>query len=237
MNTRAARIFLLGAGFALISQSCFAQTITLAPDGPADLKADGPARTDVTSLMEAAITLIQARDLDGAGDKLDIALKADPGNKAAHFLRATVYNAKRLFPQAEAELMAADKIDGTDLQIKYALAVVKFSQKQYDVARVRFFELEKKQDLQDLAAYNVFLCDLVGEQKDAAKKEFDAFNLAGTNPSYYFGNVAWSLYHKDLKQGKSWLESASHIYPLEKMAPYAQPLRNLGYLPIPRFIE
>jgi hypothetical protein len=41
------------------------------------------------------------------------------------------------------------------------------------------------------------------------------------------------LVHKNLDDARSWLLSASRIYPIEKNNFYAQSLRDLGYLPIP----
>jgi hypothetical protein len=39
--------------------------------------------------------------------------------------------------------------------------------------------------------------------------------------------------HKNIDDARSWLVSASRIYPPRKNAYYAQSLRDLGYLPIP----
>jgi hypothetical protein len=106
-------------------------------------------------------------------------------------------------------------------------------QKQYDVARPGFVLLEKDPDMGDFASYKVFLCDLFGGHEAAARKELDVFNDVMGNPSYYFANAAWSLVHKNIEDARSWLVSASHIYPPQKNAYYAQSLRDLGYLPLP----
>jgi hypothetical protein len=106
-------------------------------------------------------------------------------------------------------------------------------QKQYDAARPGFVALESDPDMGDFASYKVFLCDLFGGHEAAAKKELDVFNVAMENPSYYFSNAAWDLVHKNLDDARSWLLSASRIYPLQKNTYYAQSLRDLGYLPIP----
>jgi hypothetical protein len=53
------------------------------------------------------------------------------------------------------------------------------------------------------------------------------------NPSYYFANVAWDLVHKRPDEARTWLLSASRIYPQQKFTYYAQSLHELGYLPIP----
>jgi hypothetical protein len=107
-------------------------------------------------------------------------------------------------------------------------------QKQYDVARPGFVALENDPDMGDFASYKVFLCDLFGGHPDVAKKELDAFDDVMGNPSYYFSNAAWSLVHKNTEEARSWLLSASRIYPPQKNVYYAQSLRDLGYLPLPQ---
>ncbi len=85
----------------------------------------------------------------------------------------------------------------------------------------------------DLAAYKVFLCDLLGGHEAVARKELDAFNDIAAKPSYFFSNAAWSLVHRNVEDARSWLNSAANVYPSAKIAYYATCLRDLGYLPLP----
>jgi Tfp pilus assembly protein PilF len=181
-------------------------------------------------LIEDAIKLMDAKDLDTAERKLDAAVHLDPNNTVAHVLRGSIYATKELWPYAEEEFTTAEKLDPSDLRIKFFLADLKFAQKQYDQARPLYLALKKDPDRGDLAAYNVFLCDLLGQHEAAAAKELAVFNDAMGNPSYYFANAAWSLYHHKMDEGKSWLDSANRIYPTRKILPYAQPLLKLGLI-------
>ena len=87
--------------------------------------------------------------------------------------------------------------------------------------------------LGDLAAYKVFLCDLLSGHDAVADKELDAFNQAGTNASYYFANIAWFLYHKKTNEARDWLKSAQNIYEPYKVDLYSATLIELHFLPLP----
>jgi tetratricopeptide (TPR) repeat protein len=184
-------------------------------------------------MIAAAIQKMNTNDPDGALNDLSQAIKVNPNSTGAYVLRASIYCQKKQWTQAEDDFKAAARIAPTNSVLKFNLVEVKFMQKQYDVARPGFVALENDPDMGDFASYKVFLCDLFGGHEAAAKRELDVFNAAMGNPSYYFSNAAWSLVHKNLDDARSWLLSASRIYPPQKNIYYAQSLRDLGYLPIP----
>ncbi len=203
-----------------------------APAQPASPKLTGPGDAS-QQMIAAAIKQMNANDVEGALNSLTQALALNPSSTGALVLRASIYCQKKQWPQAEADFNAAAKIAPTNVVLRFNLSEVKFMQKQYDVARPGFVALEKDPDMGDFASYKVFLCDLLGGHEAAAKAELDVFNAAMGNPSYYFSNAAWDLVHKNIEDARSWLLSASRIYPPRKNAYYAQSLRDLGYLPIP----
>jgi len=184
--------------------------------------------------MATAIGLMNANNVDGALAKLTEAIQLNPKNSAAYVLRASVYCQKSLWPQAEADFKTASDLAPGNVVLKFNIVTVKFMQKQYDAARPGYVALEGDPDMGDFASYNVFLCDLAAGHTDLAKKELDAFDTADTNASYYFGNAAWSIAHKNYDDARSWLTSASNIYPPRKSQYYAESLIYLGYLPLPK---
>jgi tetratricopeptide (TPR) repeat protein len=184
-------------------------------------------------LIADAARAMAANNADGALNDLSQSIKLNPNNEDAYIYRASIYCQKKQWTQAEDDFKAAAKIAPTNIVIKFNLVEIKFMQKQYDAARPGFVALEGDPDMGDFASYKVFLCDLFGGHEAAAKKELDVFNDAMGNPSYYFSNAAWDLYHKNIDDARSWLLSASHIYPVNKFTTYGQSLRELGYLPIP----
>lgn len=180
-----------------------------------------------------AIQSANANNMDVALTDLTEAIALNPNSTGAYVLRASIYTQRKQWPQAEADFNAAARLAPKNVVLKFNLVEIKFMQKQYDVARPGFVALSNDPDMGDFAQYKVFLCDLYGGHTDAAKKELDVFNDAMGNPSYYFSNAAWDLYNKNIDDARSWLVSASHIYPVAKLNMYAQSLRDLGYLPIP----
>ena len=175
--------------------------------------AGAPAKVDpAQALITEAVQKMGADDVEGAMAKLGDAIKANPQNPTSYVLRASVYCQKKLWPQAEADFNTAAKLAPTNTVIQFNLVEVKLLQRQYDVARAGYLKFEKDPAMGDLATFKVFLCDLMAGHEDIAKKELDAINADGSNPSYYFANSAWCLYHKKIEDGRGWLISASRIF-------------------------
>jgi tetratricopeptide (TPR) repeat protein len=189
-----------------------------------------------TQMVAAAIELMKTDDVDGALSKLSEAIRLNPRDSGAYVLRASIYCQKKLWSQADADFRSAQQLAPTNVVLKFQIVEVKFLQKQFDAARPGYLALESDPDMGDFASYKVFLCDLAGGHEAAAKKELDAFDKADGNPSYYFGNAAWSIFHKKFDDARNWLGSASRIYPPRQSAYYAESLVYLGYLPLPQSV-
>ncbi len=185
-------------------------------------------------LVGEAIVYMKANKEAESFAKLSEAIKTDPKNGGAYVLRASIYYQKKDYTKAEADFKTAAQLSPQNTSVKFQLVEIKFLQKQYDVARVGYEALTKDPEMGDLAKYKVFLCNLYGGHEAAAKKQFDAFNDLAEYPSYYYGNAAWYLYHKDLIKGRDWLLSAQRVYASRKVAYYIQTLWDLGYLPLPK---
>jgi len=227
---------LCASAFLLSAAAHAQQPATTAPSASAT-NAGGTTPSSLTAPADAAKQMIaeaikkmQANDVDGALHDLTQAIATNPNSTGAYVLRASLYCQKKQWTQAEDDFKAAQKLAPGNAVLKFNLVEVKFMQGQYDVARPGFVELEKDPDMGDFASYKVFLCDLFGGHETIAKQELDVFNAAMGNPSYYFGNAAWDLYHNNLDDARSWLSSAYRIYPQRKNAYYAQSLHDLGYL-------
>jgi Tfp pilus assembly protein PilF len=230
--------------FAAVALAPFAQAQSTAPViSPAPGNSLHAGSPTLSSPVEAARNKITEAvkcmnqnppDQDGALSDLSQAIQLKPDSAFAYLLRGSLYTQKKNFPAAEADFAAAYKIDPNNVVIKFNLSELKFMQKKYDEARTGFFPLQKDSDMGDFAIYKVFLCDLFGGHEDLAKKELDAINTKGDDASYYFGNAAWDLYHKNTEDARQWLVSASHIYDTKKFSTYGESLNYLGYLPLPQ---
>jgi Tfp pilus assembly protein PilF len=197
------------------------------------LTPDQVKKNDIATQGREILQLMQKNDLDGALGKLNNAIKLYPKEGGFYSLRGAVYSRKSQWPQSEQDFETARQLEPDNLVVKFNLVEIKFMQKQYDAARSGFVALQSDPDMGDLASYKVFLCDLFGGHENVAKSELDAFNKAGTKPSYYFSNAAWDLFHKNIEDARGWLVSASRIYSPQKNEFYASSLRELKYLPLP----
>jgi len=183
--------------------------------------------------LQEAKRLASEGRLDEAFNKASAILQKDPKALEALILRGNINVDRQKWDLADSDYNSALQIDPDNITAKINRAEMKFRQKNYDAARSDFTALETNPDFGDLAAYKVFLCDLFGGHEDVAQKELATFNLSESNPSYYFGNVAWDLFHKNNDDARTWLNSAVHIYAPKKIILYGSSLKDLGYLPIP----
>jgi hypothetical protein len=172
-------------------------------------------------------------DLDGALVKIDAAMQIDPKNVHAYLLRGSIYGQKKLWTRAQHDYETALDLDPNLPIARFNLAELSFMQKLYENARPGFLSLEGDPEIGDLSAYKVFLCDLMTNHEADASKDLAAFNQAGKNPSYYYGNAAWSLSHDKLPEARGWLNSASQIYDHRKNALYSASLNDLAAIHAP----
>lgn len=189
------------------------------------------------SLTHEALELYGSNKRDCALEKVNLVIQANPLYLDAYAVRARIYGDTKEWNKAQEDLETMLKIDRNNSIAKFNLIELKFMQKAYDEARIGFSSMKKDPELGDLASYKVFLCDLFSGHEDIAKSELDAFDVDGSNPSYYFGNMAWSLYHKRIEDAKPWFEEAMHIYSSKKIDAYSSSLIELGYLPLPSEIK
>jgi Flp pilus assembly protein TadD len=225
-------LLLLAASLSLHAQDASAGA-EAAPAPSVASDPNAPPTDPAVPMLKQAYALLTKQDFDGALQLTDEAVKNNPKSFAALTLRGMIYSQKKQWTSAEADFNSALALDTTNLVVKFNLGEIRFVQKDYDTARARFLPLTKDPVMGDFAQYKVFLCDLFGGHEDLAKKELDVFNAAETHPSYYFGNAAWDLYHKNIEDARGWLTSAGNIYLPSKNQFYASSLRDLGYLPLP----
>lgn len=166
-------------------------------------------------------------------DKANAILAVTPDSLEALTMRGNAYAEKRQWALAKADYAKVLKLNPGDYQIKFNLAELQFRRKDYDRARPGFEALRGEPEVGDLATYKVFLCDLFGGHENVAREELADANRVGKNPSYYFENAAWHLYHNNAEAARPWLNSAASIYFPAKFDLYASSLVSLGYLPLP----
>jgi tetratricopeptide (TPR) repeat protein len=164
--------------------------------------------------------------------RVNAAIQFYPNNPAAYIVRGNIYSEKKKWDDARKDYEKALTIDPQNAAAEVNLAELDFRLKQYDQARAGFLSIATDKDLGDLASYMVLLCDLYNAHDAAAGQELAAFNAAGKNASYYFGNIAWDLFHRNVNGARDYLQSAQAIYPPGKIRLYESNLVETGYLPL-----
>jgi len=165
-------------------------------------------------------------------DKANASIRDDPVNPNLYIIRASVEYKKKLWDGARKDFQTALELDGPRVQIEFNLAEVDFAQKKYDNARSGFSLLEQDSNVGNLAKYKCFLCDLYGGHEELADKELDSFTQIRSSASYYFANVAWSLYFHKIDVAKDLLNRAEKKCSPEQVTIYQTSLYDLGYLPL-----
>jgi tetratricopeptide (TPR) repeat protein len=209
-------------------------TANIAPDEPNRFakKATTGDASQVAASMKAATQFYQEKNYAPALDQVNAVLEMSPENAEGYFLRGNIYAKKKSWAEAESDFQSALRLKGNSVGVSFNLAEIQFLQKRYDTARCGFLALEQT-DMGDLSTYKVFLCDLLSGRKAEAARELAAFNAVGSDASYYFANIAWSLVHQQTSDARDWLDSAARVYPQAKFALYSSSLVDLGYLPLP----
>jgi Tfp pilus assembly protein PilF len=199
---------------------------------PADAEAQAKADPAYPSIQQALQSL-KNNDLRTAAVDLADGLTLNPHSVPAHKLLGSLYASKRLFPEAEEQFTIAAADAPGDVSLKFYLADIKMAEGNYAAARAIYSAVEQTPGQEDFTAYKVFLCDLLGNQPDLAAKELAAFKTDKPGPSYYFANAAWSVSQHDSASAQKWLNTVATTFTMTVNEPYAQALRNIGYLPLP----
>jgi len=165
-------------------------------------------------------------------ERINTLIKLEPSNTTAYIIRGNIYSERKMWTEAQSDYQKALSLNPHNSAAKVNLAELQFRQKQYDQARATFLTIEGDPNLGDLAAYMVFLSDLYAAHEAAASQELAVFNTAGENASYYFGNIAWDIFHQNASGARDYLQSAQTIYAPTKIRLYESNLLESGYLPL-----
>ena len=204
-------------------------------EAPIPAPAQTPAQVANHHALVEANEMLKANDYDGALAKVNQVIQSDPRNINAFLIRGQIYSHMKQPDKEANDFQSAHLIDPTNPVANFDVAESKFGQKQYDAARAEFLDLAKDPTtfIGDLAAFKVFLCDMMAGHTDQAQQEFDAFNKIGRRASYYYANATWDIAHKNYDDARSWLGSANGIYAPQKRTLYLRSMHDTGFLPLP----
>ena len=161
-------------------------------------------------LSESAERLA-AGDYEGAIRDASLALQLDPKNPAAYEARGSIYIQEKLWDRAERDYAAAAKLS-PDVVYKYKLAQIAFYKKTYEDAASRFAALESDPNLGDLAFYEAFLSEVLGNHAAKAQSDLARRDQMPEGPSLYYCHAAWDLFLGDHAGASKAFGTADKLY-------------------------
>jgi hypothetical protein len=168
------------------------------PPASADAATNAAPATDAPLTVGGLIDRAVQEQVDGKLDQADRdvsrALAMDPKNVRALDMRASLYFDEKYWDSAQRDYTTLNQIS-PDPSYQYKLAEIKYRQSDFSNARPLFAALGNDARLGDLARYMVFMCDLRGGHEAIAARDLGTLDRTGQQPSFYFGQGVWALYH------------------------------------------
>jgi hypothetical protein len=178
----------------------------------------------VAGMVEEGYSRLSSGDEEGALREVDAALQIDPKNVSAYELRGSIHIQQKLWDRAEDDYKAALAISPSTAVYKYKLAEIKFMQKLFDAARLRYLAIKDDPVLGDLATYKIILCDIFEGREEIAAGELAALNHGEKKLSYYYANALWDFTHKKIKEGDELVGTAQQTFGSAENQPYLETL-------------
>jgi Flp pilus assembly protein TadD len=197
--------------------------------------------------MEEAAKALEDKKYSEAFVKVDEAEKLAPSNASVLNLRGCIYlkkggeaqakgdltQAKSDWVQADVYLKKALERDPKSDSVRWNQGELLFVQKKYAEAVVIFEELQSRMPgtFRELAQYKVFLCYLVGGNKDKAKGLLSKFSQLSSTPAYYYANAAWNFSQNNKEGAQELLSQAKRVFVPFLNDQFSDALQEIGWLP------
>lgn len=226
-------LLFLGLGLGLVgcgkkSESVSPSAAEAAAKRTDDLPTDPEERFKVTYIRAAQA--FSRNDMENSIKFLGMAEQAKPGQANTANLRGAIYTRQRDWPKARAAFEEALKLQPDLPMAQFNLGEVLFLNQKYAEARERFQIFVNSQPKNDLGLYKMFLCDLLGGQKERADSFLQSLNPSPASPIYYFSNAAEAFVVGNKAAAMEFVGSAYRIYPPDANATFADSLVEKGYL-------
>lgn len=95
----------------------------------------------------------------------------------------------------------------------YNLGEILFLQKKYPQALAWFQRMLANDPRNELLQFKVFLCQLLTEDVEAARKTLSRMRFPGETPAWYYAYAAWELHRGNRRQAMDYLNGARFIFP------------------------
>jgi len=171
--------------------------------------------------------------LDEVFKCLDAAEKIRPGQKEAKNLKGSVLVRLNKYDEALAVFEEVSAADPNDADAYFNQAECFFLKNSFALAK-KFFRtfigLNKNQQNSVVAAYQIFLCDLMLGNELEVKQALAATQTSLYNPAFYYMHAAQCFKSGRNDEARDYVRSAFRIYSAPLNGAYVDSLVNLGFL-------
>ena len=132
------------------------------------------------------------------------------------------YDAARAFFQK-----ALEKSPGF-FAANFNLGEILFLERKYADALAWFSGMLVNDPRNELLQFKVFLCHLLMENEEAARKSLSRMKFPGDTPAWYFASAAWELHRGNRGKAIDFIDGARFIFP-GKTEIYEETFTDLGW--------
>ncbi len=203
---------------------CFATVVSFAATEPGAVGVD---------LVEPVKRELLAGQPDKALSELAAAEKRGLSEAYVFYLRGLCYLEMGKYDEALAALRASEEKDPTIYGPRLRIGDTLLRSGKWAEAREVYQQVMQKTNiliLNERLRYAILLTFLGAKDDAGGKDALDAITFPTESPSYYYGQAAWAFAHGDKKAGEKWIKTADEIFEKGKLAWYARPLHDFGWV-------
>jgi tetratricopeptide (TPR) repeat protein len=185
------------------------------------------------NLVEIARRDFEKENFAGTHAILDRFEKSRGPTAESFDLRGCIYMEQGNFGGAVKAFEAAHSAEPSLFTPRLHAGDLFLRQKQYAEARAVYELLLKERKIVmslERLRFAIFLTYLGEQNENEARRALDAITFPTESPAYYYAQAAWAFAHAKNSDAENWIKSASKIFSPAKIAWFARPLYDLGWI-------
>lgn len=155
------------------------------------------AQQDVSALTQQAMTVFEEDKYDEA---LKLLIEADekaPNEPFVLNFIGAVYSKKKDYAKADEYFKKALELQPDNFPARFNVGEIMFLQKKFTEAADYFEVMGTDYPKNELVRFKIFLCQLMLDKTDEAKRMLDKMKFPGETPAWYYSQAAWELKKKN----------------------------------------
>jgi len=219
---------LLLVAFAISSVSSFSLGQTSGESAPTSLTPIQEQQLRQT--LERASSKLTDKDFDAARKLADRAAELAPDSAAVLNLFGAIATERENYDEARKYYEKALEKQPNYFPAEFNLVETRFMEQEYSEAASRFIDLLVKYPENELLEYKIFLCFLLLDRPEDARKWLGRIKYPGDTPAWYYASAAEAVSQGNKKKAHELLEGAKYIF-RDQTQLYDQSLKDVGLYP------